>query len=55
MPFTTSPPGGIEGIKTSHSNLSQGMYYLKASYANYFAAKYKTTGPLFQGRGQILS
>jgi len=41
--------------KISHSNLSQGMYYLNTSYANYFAAKYKTIGPLFQGRGQILS
>jgi len=41
-------------IKTSHSNLSQGMHYLNASYANYFAAKYKTTGPLFQGRYKSL-
>jgi putative transposase len=41
-------------IKTSHSNLSQGMHYLNASYANYFAAKYKTNGPLFQGRYKSL-
>jgi len=41
-------------IKTSHANLSQGMHYLNVSYANYFAAKYKTTGPLFQGRYKSL-
>ena len=30
------------------------MHYLNASYANYFAAKYKTNGPLFQGRYKSL-
>jgi hypothetical protein len=41
-------------IKTSSGNLSQGMHYLNASYANYFVAKYKTNGPLFQGRYKSL-
>jgi len=41
-------------IKTSLGNISQGMHYLNASYANYFAAKYKTNGPLFQGRYKSL-
>jgi len=41
-------------IKTSLGNISQGMHYLQASYANYFAAKYKTNGPLFQGRYKSL-
>jgi len=30
------------------------MHYLNVSYANYFTAKYKTTGPLFQGRYKSL-
>jgi REP element-mobilizing transposase RayT len=37
-------------IKTPLGNISQGMHYLNASYANYFTAKYKTNGSLFQGR-----
>lgn len=41
-------------IKTPLSNISPGMHYLNASYANYFAAKYKTNGPLFQGRYKSL-
>ena len=41
-------------IKTSRGNLSQGMHYLNASYANYFVAKYKINGPLFQGRYKSL-
>jgi REP element-mobilizing transposase RayT len=41
-------------IKTSSDNISQGMHYLNASYANYFAAKYRTNGPLFQGRYKSL-
>ena len=41
-------------IKTSRGNISQGMHYLNASYANYFTAKYKTNGPLFQGRYKSL-
>ncbi|MBA3061711.1 MAG: chromosomal replication initiator DnaA, partial [Atribacteria sp.] len=31
-------------IKTPLGNISQGMHYLNASYANYFTAKYKTNG-----------
>jgi len=41
-------------IKTPSGNISQGMHYLNASYANYFTAKYKTNGPLFQGRYKSL-
>lgn len=41
-------------IKTSLGNISQGMHYLNTSYANYFTAKYKTNGPLFQGRYKSL-
>jgi len=41
-------------IKTSLGNISQGMHYLNTSYANYFAAKYKINGPLFQGRYKSL-
>ena len=41
-------------IKTSLSNISQGMHYLNASYANYFIAKYKVNGPLFQSRYKSL-
>ncbi len=37
-------------LKTPKANLSQGMHYLNASYANYFSAKYRLSGPLFQGR-----
>lgn len=41
-------------IKTPSGNISQGMHYLNASYANYFTAKYKINGPLFQGRYKSL-
>lgn len=41
-------------VKTAQANLSQGMHYLNASYANYFTAKYKTIGPLFQDRYKSL-
>jgi putative transposase len=37
-------------LKTPKANLSKGMHYLNASYANYFSAKYRLSGPLFQGR-----
>ena len=37
-------------LKTPNANLSQGMHYLNTSYANYFSAKYRLYGPLFQGR-----
>lgn len=37
-------------LKTPKANLSQAMHDLNASYANYFSAKYRLSGPLFQGR-----
>jgi len=37
-------------LKTPKANLSKGMHDLNASYANYFSAKYRLSGPLFQGR-----
>jgi len=36
-------------LKTPKANLSKGMHYLNAGYANYFSAKYRLFGPLFQG------
>jgi len=37
-------------IQTPIVNISEGMHYLNTSYANWFKAKYKLTGPIFQGR-----
>ncbi len=37
-------------IKTVLPNLPQVMHYLNSSYTNWFKAKYKIIGPLFQGR-----
>ena len=37
-------------IKTPFANISEGMHYLNTSYANWFAAKYKLVGSIFQGR-----
>lgn len=37
-------------LKTPKANLSKAMHYLNASYANYFSARYRLSGPLFQGR-----
>jgi len=37
-------------IKTPLANISNAMHYLNASYANWFRAKYKLTGYIFQGR-----
>ncbi len=37
-------------IQTPLANISEGMHYLNTSYANWFKAKYKLTGPIFQGR-----
>jgi REP element-mobilizing transposase RayT len=37
-------------LKTPNANLSKGMHYLNTGYANYFSAKYRLSGPLFQGR-----
>ncbi len=37
-------------IQTPFANISEGMHYLNASYANWFRVKYKLTGSVFQGR-----
>jgi len=37
-------------IKTPLANLTDGMHYLNASYSNWFKAKYKIIGVIFQGR-----
>jgi len=37
-------------IKTSLANISSGIHYLNTSYSNWFRAKYKIVGPIFQGR-----
>ncbi|MFQ5721871.1 MAG: helix-turn-helix domain-containing protein, partial [Candidatus Aminicenantales bacterium] len=37
-------------IKTLFANLSDGIHYLNASYANWFRVKYKLVGSIFQGR-----
>ncbi|OQX51450.1 MAG: chromosomal replication initiator DnaA [Candidatus Cloacimonas sp. 4484_209] len=37
-------------IKTPFANISQGMHYLNTSYANWFRAKHKLMGTIFQGR-----
>ena len=37
-------------IKTPFANISEGMHYLNTSYANWFRAKYKLVGSIFQGR-----
>jgi putative transposase len=37
-------------IKTSFSNISEGMHYLNASYTNWFKAKHRVVGVVFQGR-----
>ncbi len=37
-------------MQTPLANISEGMHYLNTSYANWFRAKYKLIGPIFQGR-----
>jgi len=37
-------------IKTPLANISDGIHYLNTSYSNWFRAKYKIVGPIFQGR-----
>jgi len=37
-------------LKTPQANISRVMHYMNAGYANYFSAKYRLYGPLFQGR-----
>jgi REP element-mobilizing transposase RayT len=42
-------------LKTPKANLSKGMHYLNVSYANYFSARYRLSGALFQGRYKSIS
>lgn len=37
-------------IKTPLANIADGIHYLNASYANWFRARNKIVGPVFQGR-----
>lgn len=37
-------------VKTLLSNITDGMHYLNTSYSNWFKAKYKIVGVVFQGR-----
>jgi len=37
-------------IKTPLANIIDGIHYLNTSYSNWFRAKYKIVGPIFQGR-----
>jgi len=37
-------------FKTPYANISGGMHYLNTSYTNWFRAKHKLTGSIFQGR-----
>lgn len=37
-------------IKTPLANIADGIHYLNTSYSNWFRAKYKIVGPVFQGR-----
>ena len=37
-------------LKTPFPNLTEGMHYLNASYANWFRARYRLAGAVFQGR-----
>jgi len=37
-------------IQTPLANISEGMHYLNTSHANWFRAKYKLVGSIFQGR-----
>jgi putative transposase len=41
-------------LKTLLPNISEGMHYLNTSYANWFKARYKIVGVLFQGRYKSL-
>ncbi len=37
-------------IKTPHTNISEGMHYLNASYTNWIKAQHNIVGVIFQGR-----
>jgi putative transposase len=41
-------------LKTPLPNISEGMHYLNTSYANWFKARHKIVGVLFQGRYKSL-
>lgn len=41
-------------LRTLHPNISEGMHYLNTSYTNWFKARHKITGVLFQGRYKSL-
>jgi putative transposase len=41
-------------LRTLHPNISEGMHYLNTSYTNWFKARHKITGVLFQGRFKSL-
>jgi putative transposase len=41
-------------LRTLHPNISEGMHYLNTSYANWFKARHKIVGVLFQGRYKSL-
>ncbi len=41
-------------LRTIHPNISEGMHYLNTSYTNWFKARHKVVGVLFQGRYKSL-
>ncbi len=41
-------------LRTLHPNISDGMHYLNTSYTNWFKARHKIVGVLFQGRYKSL-
>jgi REP element-mobilizing transposase RayT len=41
-------------LRTIHTNISEGMHYLNTSYTNWFKARHKIVGVLFQGRYKSL-
>lgn len=41
-------------LRTIHPNISEGMHYLNTSYTNWFKARHKIVGVLFQGRYKSL-
>jgi putative transposase len=41
-------------LRTLHPNISEGMHYLNTSYTNWFKARHKVVGVLFQGRYKSL-
>jgi REP element-mobilizing transposase RayT len=41
-------------LRTLHPNISEGMHYLNTSYTNWFKARHKVVGVIFQGRYKSL-